>query len=160
LTADRLHTLRLKRDLDWFFDNKRRLTGCRTKVVEAAWSRRPIPEGRCAIQFLFLAPKRHIRLAHDRNKIKRWLREAVGAIPQFTEIERVADTSNLQIILMLRVLRGPTSAIGDRVVDWSAIASDVERIGTALLKEVSQPESTPLPLALRSATDIPVHEQQ
>jgi RNase P protein component len=135
LAIDRRHSFSGQKNLDWFFANRKWVRmgiiasakGVPSKsIVEAAWSSRPLSEGEAGVQFLLLAPKRNYKHAHDRNKIRRWLRAAVAEVELFAHIEdRMLDNSR-QLIVMMRISK-PLSSLS-----WSAILDDVHTIAERL----------------------------
>lgn len=132
LTLDRPHALRGKKTLEWFFSNRKWVRTARLAVVECGWAERPLPVDEAAIRFIILAPKRSYKRAHDRNKIKRWLRAAVAETPEFTEIEAKLSERRAQLLIMLRISK-PMST-----VKWTDILSDVNSIASHLMKRTSK----------------------
>lgn len=123
LTADRRHTLRGKRTLDWFFQNRRWLR-IESRAVRAAYALRPLSEGDTPIQFLLIASKRDMKRAHDRNKTKRWLRAAIVDTPMLGDIER--RMGDLQLLLLLQVSAPPSQ------MDYEQIRSAVSSVAMTL----------------------------
>jgi RNase P protein component len=83
LSVDRQHSLAGRDTLDWFFANRKWIRLGQNSIIECAWAKRALPESESGIRFLLLAPKRSYKRAHDRNKIKRWLRAAIAEVPEF-----------------------------------------------------------------------------
>ncbi len=103
VSPDRRHSLSGRKNLDWFFANRKWVRNTGNSVVEAAWATRDLPQDEAALRFLFLAAKRSYKLAHDRNQIKRWLRAAVTEASGFAELEQVMAERGQQVLLMLRI---------------------------------------------------------
>lgn len=82
------------------------------------------------VRILLLASKRSYKLAHDRNKIRRWLRAAITQTEAFPQIEETMLARGEQLIIMLRISK-PV-----RAVQWDAIVSDVHTIAVHLTKRV------------------------
>jgi ribonuclease P protein component len=108
VTLDRAHTLRGKRNLDWFFANRRWLR-LPDRLLHVAYAIRPLPEAERAIQFLLIAAKRDMKRAHDRNRSKRWLRAALTNTVQLSELEIEMMARSQQLLVMIRVSSPPSS---------------------------------------------------
>lgn len=130
LSLDRDHALRGTKTLDWFFANRKWIRTAKLQVVECAWAERPLPEGEAPVRFLILAAKRSYKRAHDRNRIKRWLRAAVNQVPAFAELESYVKEHGVQVLIMMRI----SKPIRD--LEWPVIVSDVERIAEHLSRRV------------------------
>ena len=104
LSADRQHTLRGKRTLDWFFQNRRWIK-LADRRIQCAYALRELPADQAALQFLFVASKRDMKRAHDRNKAKRWLRAAVVETEAFSQF--VDTLGDRQLLVMFRVVVKP-----------------------------------------------------
>ncbi len=83
------------------------------------------------IRFLLLAPKRSYKRAHDRNKIKRWLRAAIAEVPEFFAIETELATRSEQALVMLRI----SKPLKD--VTWAQILDETNRISELLMKRMA-----------------------
>ncbi len=133
LTLDRRHSLAGRENIAWFFANRKwiRLSSLndRSSILESAWAKRPLPAGDAGIRFLLLAPKRSYKRAHDRNKMKRWLRAAITKA-EFLELEEKVVANSEQILLMMRISK-PI-----REVTWAAVLEDVRNIKEQLKKRV------------------------
>ncbi len=132
-SVDRQHSLSGRDTLDWFFANRKWVRFSPHSLVEAAWAKRPLPETECAIRFLLLAPKRSYKRAHDRNKIKRWLRAAISEVPELTTLETELASRSKQLLVMLRISK-PI-----KEVEWGMILENVYRVGEHLKKQVGKP---------------------
>jgi ribonuclease P protein component len=121
--------LRGKRNLDWFFQNRKWIS-LKDRSVQVGYALRPLPEGESPIQFLLVATKRDMKRAHDRNRAKRWLRAAILETPDFGDLEH--QLPPLQLILMLRVAVHP-----DRI-EYSAVRSAVTEASKKLLGVVQK----------------------
>ncbi|HET6400470.1 MAG TPA: ribonuclease P protein component [Candidatus Kapabacteria bacterium] len=130
LTLDRRHSFSGKKNLDWFFANRKWVRTSPLAVTECAWAKRPLPLGEAGVRILLLASKRSYKLAHDRNKIRRWLRAAITQTEAFPQIEETMLARGEQLIIMLRISK-PV-----RAVQWDAIVSDVHTIAVHLTKRV------------------------
>jgi len=135
LTLDRRHSFSGKRNLDWFFENRKWVRTAGNTLVEACWAVRPLPEGEAALRFLLLAAKRSHKRAHDRNKIKRWLRAAITEVAEFGEFESAMQSNGRQALVMLRISR-PVSE-----VRWEKILLDVRAIALHVSKRLNLRES-------------------
>ena len=132
ISLDRPHALRGKKTLEWFFANRKWVRTAKLNVVECGWAQRPIPENEPALRFLIIASKRSYKRAHDRNKIKRWLRAAVAEVPEFVLLESSLAEHELQLLIMLRISKPMTS------VKWPDIVSDMQSIASHLTKRTSK----------------------
>src|SRR5436305_14477687 len=103
LTLNRSHSLSGKRNLDWFFANRKWIRTAGHSIIEAAWAVRDLPENEPAIRFLLLASKRNYKRAHDRNQVRRWLRAAIAEIPEFPVIEESLAQNGKQLLVMMRI---------------------------------------------------------
>jgi len=130
LSLDRGHTLRGDKTLDWFFANRKWIRTAKLQVVECGWAERPLPELESSVRFLILAPKRSYKRAHDRNRVKRWLRAAVNQSPVFAELESSLTEQGLQLLIMLRISKPLTTLL------WETIMADVSAIGNHLMQRV------------------------
>lgn len=83
------------------------------------------------IRFLLLAPKRSYKRAHDRNKIKRWLRAAIAEVPEFSALEMLLTSRGEQVLVMMRIAK-PI-----RDVKWAQILDETNRVGEALNKRMA-----------------------
>ncbi len=121
----KIHTapLRLQRDIDELFKEGRPLvrTGKDTSVLSGKYLLRELPEANApVILFLYHAPKRFIRPAHDRNKLKRWMREAVRLSEEMEGIKQTLHEKNVQLLLLIRVMTPPSAKC-----NWQHIQKDI-----------------------------------
>jgi ribonuclease P protein component len=130
LSVDRNHSLSGRDTLDWFFANRKWIRLGQNSFIECAWAKRPLPESEEGVRFLLLAPKRSYKRAHDRNKIKRWLRAAIAEVPEFSSLETELTLQNEQLLVMLRISK-PI-----REVQWDEILEETNRISGLLKKRV------------------------
>jgi RNase P protein component len=130
LPVDRNHSLSGRDTLDWFFANRRWIRLGQNSTIECAWAKRSLPEGESATRFLLLAPKRSYKHAHDRNKIKRWLRAAIAEVPEFSSLETELSLRSEQLLVMMRVSK-PI-----REVKWAQILVETGRMCDLLKKRV------------------------
>ncbi len=136
LSIDRKHSLAGRDNLNWFFANRKWLRTSaggdapRCAIIECAWAKRPLAEGEAGIRFLFLASKKSYKRAHDRNKIRRWLRAAITETTVFAELEASMLTRGEQLLVMMRVSK-PMREIG-----WKKIRENIESIASHLAKRV------------------------
>ncbi len=144
LSVDRRHSLSGRDTLDWFFANRKWIRLGQNSIIECAWSKRSLPEAsstipeasptaqesESAIRFLLLAPKRSYKRAHDRNKIKRWLRTAIAEVPEFPSLESQLLSRNEQVLVMMRI----SKPIRD--VKWVQIVEEMKRVVELLMKRV------------------------
>ncbi len=132
VTIDRRHSLNGRITLEWFFKNRRWLRRASVTAVEAAWAKRPLPESEVPLRFLLLVSKKTHKAAHERNKIRRWLRAAIAETGSFSGIEESARARNEQIVIMMRV------SLAVRELKWELILNDVQETARALENAVSQ----------------------
>lgn len=130
ITLNRRHSFSGKKNLDWFFANRKWIRTSSLTVTECAWAKRPLPLGEAGVRILLLASKRSYKLAHDRNKIRRWLRAAITSTEEFSPLEQTMLERNEQLLLMMRISK-PI-----RAVQWDAIVSDMHTIAAHLAKRV------------------------
>ena len=133
LNVDRKHSFSGRENLAWFFANRKWIRG--EGIVEAAWAKRPLPvddrsSNEAGIRFLLLASKKSYKRAHDRNKIKRWLRAAIHEVPEFAEIEATLSSEGRQAIIMLRISK-PVEEL-----KWSSILENMQSIAATLQKRL------------------------
>ena len=69
-----------------------------------------------------------------RNKLKRWMREAIRQSYEIEKVSNVLLEQNKQVFLLLRADFKPSK---DHA--WKEIKEDVEVIGKALLKKIKKP---------------------
>ena len=106
VAPDRAHTLSGRDDLAWFFQHRRWMRSKSGPVsVDCCWATRPKPAGEPALRMLFLATKRDHRRAHDRNRMRRWMRAAVLETPALAALEQAMQARELQLLVMFRISR-------------------------------------------------------
>ncbi len=135
LSIDRKHSLSGRDTLDWFFANRKWIRLGQNSIIECAWAKRPLPEAsltmrESAIRFLLLAPKRSYKRAHDRNKIKRWLRAAIAEVPEFSTLETELTARGEQVLVMMRIAK-PI-----RDVKWAQILDETNRVSELMMKRI------------------------
>lgn len=130
LSVDRHHSLSGRDTLDWFFTNRKWIRLGQNSIIECAWAKRPLPETEAGIRFLLLAPKRSYKRAHDRNRIKRWLRAAIAEVPEFSTLESELTARDEQVLVMMRI----SKPIRD--VKWAQILDEVHVIAGQLAKRL------------------------
>jgi ribonuclease P protein component len=130
LSVDRRHSLSGRDTLDWFFANRKWIRLGQNAILESAWAKRPMPESEAGIRFLLLAPKRSYKRAHDRNKIKRWLRAAIAEVPEFSSLESQLTDQGEQVLVMMRI----SKPIRD--VKWAQILDETAKMCDLLKKRI------------------------
>jgi ribonuclease P protein component len=128
----KVHTapLRLQRDIDELFKEGRSLgrTGRDMSVVSGKYLLRELPEANApVILYLYHAPKKYIKPAHERNKLKRWMREAVRISEEMNAINNVLSEKNMQMMLLLRITTPPSEKC-----NWQHITDDIRSIAGKL----------------------------
>lgn len=128
----KVHTapLRLQRDIDELFKEGRSLgrTGKDTSVVSGKYLLRELPEAKApVILYLYHAPKKFIKPAHERNKLKRWMREAVRLSEEMNSIKDTLAEKNVQMLLLLRITTPPSATC-----NWQHITEDIRSIAGKL----------------------------
>ena len=135
LAIDRQHSLSGKNNLDWFFANRKWIRTSSLHTTECAWAKRPLPvddrsSSEAGIRILLLVPKNKNKRAHDRNKLRRWLRAAITETEDFSQLEETMLARGDQLLVMMRVSK-PVQE-----VTWANILEDVENIAAHLMKRV------------------------
>jgi ribonuclease P protein component len=130
---NRLPMLRLQKDIDELFSKRRSLvrSGDHTSTLSAIFYLRPFPDGVDPILFLLHAPKKNIKEAHERNKVKRWMREAMRKNAAANEIAELLTEKKLQALVLIRADFRPSPGHG-----WQQIEEDIRIIYTRLLKKI------------------------
>lgn len=128
----KIHTapLRLQRDIDELFKEGRSLgrTGKDTSVTSGKYLLRELPEANApVILFLYHAPKKLIKPAHERNKLKRWMREAVRISQEMNAMGDTLHEKNIQLLLLLRITTPPSAKC-----NWQHITEDIRSISGKL----------------------------
>jgi ribonuclease P protein component len=119
--------IRLERDIDVVLRGGKRLKHSGT--FAARFALRELPAGAKPLLFLFIVPKRFVRRAHERNQIKRWLREALIASEAFQTLTTALASSERQFLVSIRVDKAPSATM-----NWNVIHAEVESIVEALQK--------------------------
>ena len=130
LSVDRKHSLNGRDTLDWFFANRKWIRLGQNSIIECAWAKRSLPETEAGIRFLLLAPKRSYKRAHDRNKIKRWLRAAIAEVPEFSSLETELTSRGEQLLVMMRISK-PI-----REVKWAQILDETAKMCEISMKRI------------------------
>ncbi len=94
LAIRRTHILKSKKDIDELFIHKKRIHGQHVSIVYQYVTNRVY-----SFKVGFSVPKRSIRFAHQRNLLKRRLRESFR--PLIPNIEKIAKEKGLSVHLML-----------------------------------------------------------
>lgn len=113
--------IRLERDIDLVFKGAKRLRHGGT--LAARFVKRERAEAAPPILFLFIIPKRFVRHSHERNQIKRWLREALIHSEVFQTLLSTLRTGNQQYLVSIRVDRPPSTQM-----HWGVIKPEIELI--------------------------------
>ncbi|MFI5264691.1 MAG: ribonuclease P protein component [Candidatus Kapaibacterium sp.] len=126
--------IRLQKDIDDLFANRKSLTrsGNQTTTISSIYYLRELPEASEPILFLLHAPKKFIKPAHERNKLKRWMREAIRKNEELEKIREILSEKKQQALLLLRSDFKPSK---DHA--WNQIEGDI-LIVMKLLLEKSQ----------------------
>ena len=136
VSLDRRHSLAGRDNLEWFFAHRKWIRTSSLSSIECAWAKRPLPIGdrsptsEAGIRFLLLAPKRSHKRAHDRNKLRRWLRAAITETEAFFALEEKMFAACEQLLLMMRI----SKPVND--VNWDMVLADIRTIGEHLKKRV------------------------
>jgi ribonuclease P protein component len=152
VSASRSQVLRGDKRIAWFLAEKRSLrrikaSSGRSILVQAAWATeaRPTHPG---LSFWFVASKREIKEAHERNTLKRWMREAIRKSEDFRRIASNSRRNKVRTYLMLRVRTRPGIE-----ANWNSISKEIGEIGAALLAATA-PKAPKPPLPLRKKGGI------
>jgi ribonuclease P protein component len=123
--------LRLKRDIDLLFKEARPLAkaGRDTAVVAARYVVRELAEGEVPILILYHAPKKFTKPAHERNKLKRWMREAVRLSEEMASLSEMLSGNKKQVLLLVRITTPPSPSC-----NWQHISADMRSIGKKLVE--------------------------
>ena|SRR2546430_169230 len=127
-----MKTIRLRKDIDELFAGRRSLarSGNQTATISSLYFLRPLLEDDEPLLILFHAPKKNIPKAHERNKVKRWMREAVKQNEELSRIESALKEKNKQVLLLLRGDFKPS-----KEHSWQEIRSDINIIAGSLGKK-------------------------
>ena len=128
---NRANTLRGREAIAAFFAQKRNIrlpNGC---VIRAAYSSQLSTDP--GLKFLIVVSKRTAKRAHDRNQLKRWVRAAIGQLPQFAEIDEASKELGHQLILLISPIAAPSKS-----VNWESIRNSVAAIAEKLRNQNSE----------------------
>jgi ribonuclease P protein component len=130
---NRLPMIRLQNDIDELFGKRKSLvrSNNQTTTLSSIYYIRQLPENAEQIIFLLHAPKKFIKEAHDRNKVKRWMREAIRNNAEFEKIKKILLEKNLQTLLLVRADFKPSKDHG-----WQQIEPDIRMITDYLTKKI------------------------
>jgi ribonuclease P protein component len=130
---NRLPMLRLQRDIDELFAKRKSLarSGNQTSTLSSIYYIRPLSENDEPILFLLHAPKKFIKEAHERNKLKRRMREAIRNNEEFENIRAILLEKKLQLLLLVRADFKPSKDHG-----WQQIESDIRIIVKKLEEKI------------------------
>ena len=149
LTLTRRHSFSGKKNLDWFFANRKWIRTSALSLTECCWAKRALPldaasfrhersskddrssQTEAGIRFLLLASKRSHKHAHDRNKIRRWLRAAITETEEFSQLEETMLSRGEQLLVMMRVSKPVPE------VKWAVVLDDVRQIVAHLKKRTA-----------------------
>jgi ribonuclease P protein component len=130
ISLDRRHSLAGRDNIDWFFAHRKWIRSAKLELVECSYAVRPLPDREAAVRFLLFAPKRNYKRAHDRNKIKRWLRAAITGADDFGEIQKKMDSEGKQLLVTIKI----SKPIPD--LKWNGIVEDIVKIADHLKKRL------------------------
>ena len=127
---NRLTMIRLQKDIDELFAKRKSLvrSGNQTRTLSSIYYFRPSSEKTEPILFLLHAPKKFIKQAHERNKLKRWMREAIRKNDELEKISELLTNKNIQALLLIRADYKPSKEHG-----WQQIKEDIQIIGKKLI---------------------------
>ena len=125
--------LRLQKDIDELFAKRKSLvrSGNQTKTLSSIYYLRPVEEKTEPILFLFHAPKKFIHEAHERNKLKRWIREAIRHNEEIQKIRERLLEKKLQALVLIRADFKPMKDHG-----WQQIEEDIRIIIDKLYEKI------------------------
>lgn len=125
--------LRLQRDIDALMAGRKPLAiaGRKTNVLSAFYFLRELPPDEPPILFLLHAPKRIARPAHDRNKLKRWMREAIRQSDEMKNVYEKLQGEKKQTLILIRATMSPSSDC-----NWNQIEEDIRIIADSLIKKL------------------------
>jgi ribonuclease P protein component len=132
-SKNRLPMLRLQKDIDELFAGRKSLvrSGNQTTTLSSIYYLRLLTEKSEPILFLLHAPKKIIKQAHERNKLKRWMREAIRKNEEFQMIKEILSEKKLQALLLLRSDFKPSK---DHA--WQQIEADISIVTKRLMKNL------------------------
>jgi ribonuclease P protein component len=129
VNLNQLPMLRLQRDIDALFAARKTLAraGRDTATLFSQYLLRELPENESPILFLLHAPKKFVRRANERNKLKRWMREAIRTSDEMKKTYIRLKEKNIQALVVIRA-----SALPSEKCSWGNIASDIQKIALLL----------------------------
>ena len=125
--------IRLQKDIDELFGGRKSLvrSGNQTTTLSSIYILRQVPDSAEPILFLLHAPKKFIKAAHERNKLKRWMREAVRKNEELEKIKEILSGKKQQALLLIRADFRPSK---DHA--WQQIETDISIIIKRLMKNL------------------------
>jgi len=125
--------IRLQKDIDELFAMRMSLarSGNHTKMLSSLYLLRTAEENSEPILFLLHAPKKFIKQAHLRNKLKRWMREAIRQSEQVEKVNAILAEKNTQALVLIRADFKPSK---DHA--WLQIQEDIRIIMNRLMKNL------------------------
>jgi ribonuclease P protein component len=125
--------LRLQKDIDELFAKRKSLvrSGHQTATLSSLYLLRPLTQIGDPLVFLLHAPKKFIRQAHERNKLKRWMREAIRQSEEINNAVMILTDKSLQGLLLIRADYKPSK---DHA--WDEITNDIAIIGRKLGEKI------------------------
>jgi ribonuclease P protein component len=125
--------MHLQRDIDALRSGRKisLRTGRDTSVVSAQIVLRELPPSSPPMLFLFHAPKKTVRSAVDRNKLKRWMREAVRRNEDRIAYAQTLQEAGKQALILLRITEPPS-----KNCTYQKIVSDCSMIFSHLINAV------------------------
>ena len=125
--------IRLQKDIDELFAKRKSLvrSGNQTRSLSSIYHLRTIEENGDPLLFLLHAPKKFIKQAHERNKLKRWMREAIRKNEEIEKIKGIVAEKNMQLLLLVRADFRPSKEHG-----WQQIEDDIRIITKHLIKKL------------------------
>jgi ribonuclease P protein component len=120
-------------DIDELFAKRKSLvrSGNNTSTLSSIYYLRTLEEDADPILFLLHAPKKFIKAAHERNKLKRWMREAIRKNDEFVKSKEILIEKKMQALLLIRADSRPSKDHG-----WQQIVDDVRIIGERLQEKI------------------------
>lgn len=125
--------IRLQKDIDELFAERKPLvrSGNQTKTLSSIYRIRSLEEHPEPLLFLLHAPKKFFKHAHMRNKLKRWMREAIRQSEELRETIVLLTEKKLQALVLIRADFAPSK---DHA--WKEIKNDTASIGRALREKI------------------------
>jgi ribonuclease P protein component len=125
--------IRLQKDIDELFAMRKSLvrSGNQTSSLSSIYHLREIEENDEPLLLLFHAPKKFIKQAHERNKLKRWIREAIRKSEEIQNAVKILRDKKLQVLLLVRADFKPSK---DHA--WNEIKNDIVVIGNKLGEKI------------------------